>query len=299
MKKIILFIALGAMFFGGNAQAAEADMAAETSVAAEAGKKAEAPKEKKQTMFNGSTNLQVFYDFGADRQCVTTTVEGFYMDPWGSTFFFIDYDYNPKAFNMPEGQYSPNGSYWEIARALNFWKNSAVKDLSAHVEYNGGVYSKYGINHAFLVGAEYFLHSKDFRNTFTFELLYKNILYTAGDYGRGYEEHHQTVVPLQFTFVWGMKDLFKVRGLSFSGFLDVWGEEHMVYDVDMSTGNTDWTSGQLSHVVFLSEPQLWYNVGQHFGCDNLNVGTEIELSADFGTAKGFKCRPCLGVKWIF
>ena len=29
------------------------------------------------TMFNGSTNIQLFYDFGPDRQLVTTTLEGF------------------------------------------------------------------------------------------------------------------------------------------------------------------------------------------------------------------------------
>ena len=53
------------------------------------------------------------------------------------------------------------------------------------------------------------------------------------------------------------------------------------------------------HTIFITEPQLWYNVGRHFGCDNLNVGTEIELSNNFGTTLGFKCRPCLGLKWNF
>ena len=61
-----------------------------------------------------------------------------------------------------------------------------------------------------------------------------------------------------------------------------------------------WTSeGKTKHTIFISEPQLWYNVGRHFGCDNLNVGTEIELSNNFGSTLGFKCRPCLGVKWVF
>lgn len=35
------------------------------------------------------TNLQVFYDFGKDRGHVTTTIEGFYPDSWGNTFFFV------------------------------------------------------------------------------------------------------------------------------------------------------------------------------------------------------------------
>ena len=35
------------------------------------------------------------------------------------------------------------------------------------------------------------------------------------------------------------------------------------------------------------------------GVDNLNIGTEIELSYNFGTGKGFFVRPCLGTKWVF
>ena len=53
------------------------------------------------------------------------------------------------------------------------------------------------------------------------------------------------------------------------------------------------------HNIFITEPQLWYNVGKHLGCENLNIGTEIELSNNFGSTNGFKCRPCLGAKWIF
>ena len=60
------------------------------------------------------TNLQVFYDFASDRQHVTTTLEGFYGDNWGNTFFFIDYDYNAK--NADNTSVSPSGTYFEIAR---------------------------------------------------------------------------------------------------------------------------------------------------------------------------------------
>lgn len=268
------------------------------------------------TMFNGSTNIQIFYDFAKDRQCVTTTLEGFYNDPWGNTFFFVDHDYAPigSKLNPKDNPINPvtkaiSGTYWEIARCFNFWQNSAIKDFSLQLEYNGGVYSAYNINHAFLAGIDYFLHSSDYKNTFNFKLLYKHILYDRGLWGKFspegleiMEDNHQTVVPLQFTFVWGMQDLFGVSGLRFSGFLDVWGQEHMVFPTDWSKDEanmTDWTAGKLSHVVMITEPQIWYSVGQHFGCPNLNVGTEIEMSVDFGTAKGFWCRPCLGVKWVF
>jgi hypothetical protein len=40
------------------------------------------------------TNFQTFYDFS--RKHFTTTLEGYYGDKWGDTFFFIDYDYNAK-----------------------------------------------------------------------------------------------------------------------------------------------------------------------------------------------------------
>ena len=239
----------------------------------------------KSTMFNGSTNLQVFYDFGKDRKLVTTTLEGFYNDPWGNTFFFVDYDYNANKGTIGEDPSSrPGGSYWEIARCFNFWQNSAVNFLSLQVEYNGGVYRSYPINHALLAGVDFFVHSKDFKNTFNFKLLYKKIWGNEGN------------VPLQFTFVWGMQDLFGVPGLRFSGFADIWGEKHMLYKDNQGNGLG---VAQESNLVFISEPQLWYCVGQHFGCPNLNIGGELELSYDFGSAQGFWCRPCLGAKWVF
>ena len=46
------------------------------------------------------TNFQIFYDFGSrGTACpnersnrMTTTLELFYADPWGSTFAFVDFD---------------------------------------------------------------------------------------------------------------------------------------------------------------------------------------------------------------
>ena len=162
-----------------------------------------------------------------------------------------------------------------VARCLNFWQNSPLAPLSAHVEYNGGIYKAFNINHAFLVGVDWFLHSKDFRNTLNLKVLYKGILKTTQK------------VPMQFTVVWGMQDLFGAKGLRFSGFADFWWEDHTVFG--------EQKSAQLSHTVFISEPQIWYSCGtEHF-----NIGGEVELSYDFGTTRGFKARPCLGIKWVF
>ena len=218
------------------------------------------------------TNLQVFYDFGKDRKLVTTTLEMFKADDWGSTFFFVDYDYTTKE-QRDVDIYGTQSTYMEIERALNFWQDTQLGALSAHVEFQSGRFGGFSARN-WLFGAEYFLHNDDFSNTFTFELLYKTF--------KGSESH----LPLQFTFVWGMNNLYGLEGLRFSGFFDFWGEK-AVWGLDDET-----------KFKFLSEPQLWYNVGALFGCENFNIGGEIELSNNFRD-KGFVCNPCLGVKWNF
>ena len=218
----------------------------------------------------GQTNFQTFYDFG--RKHFTTTLEGFHTDNWGNTFFFVDYDYNNH--NAKGTWISPSNTYFEIARCLNFWQNSALAPLSLQIEYNGGfglandapsygTGSGFPVNHAFLFGVDYFIHSGDFNNTLNFKLLYKQFidLYSK--------------IPMQFTTVWGCQDLFGLSGVRFSGFLDVWCEGEKA--------------------VVLSEPQLWYNCGtSHF-----NIGGEVELSYNFAGMEGFHCLPCLGFKWVF
>ena len=234
------------------------------------------------------TNLQIYYDFGSlGTACgnqrsnrVTTTLELFYGDPWGNTFAFIDIDYNIHP-NDPKN--TPFLAYGEIARCLNFWQKTKARDLSIQVEYNGGLglykgpggdIGGYGINHAALVGLNYCLHTKDFKNIFNLELLYK---YIVDDFNGIHNN-----VPIQFTFVWGCNDFCTAPGLRFSGFLDIWGQKY--------ADGQSW--------VMISEPQLWYNVGRWFKCPNLNIGTEIEFSYNF-TGRGFMCNPCLGIKWCF
>ena len=171
---------------------------------------------------------------------------------------------------------SPNNTYFEIARCLNFWQNSALAPLSLQVEYNGGFgtwgnlsgipgvnYGAFPVNSAFLFGVDYFLHSGDFKNTLNFKLLYKQFI----------DLYSQ--IPMQFTTVWGCQDLFGAPGLRFSGFLDVWCEG--------------------KNMVVLSEPQLWYS----FGTEHFNFGGEVEFSYNFAGMEGFHCLPCLGFKWVF
>ena len=232
------------------------------------------------------TNAQVLYDFGTDRKFVTLTLEMFKQDKWGNTYFFVDHDFNLNQMTDPntgkkyEHNMSQGGTYTEISRALNFWQNTKLKNLSLHAEYNGGIYKDYPINNAWLFGVEYLVHDKNYKNTLTLDALYKTIRQTDQN------------VPLQFTAVWTCNDIFGVKGLKFDGFADFWWETHAVdYQED--------GSATTKHTVFITEPQLWYNVGQHFGCENFSVGGEVELSNNFGSTGGFKCRPCLGVKWDF
>lgn len=230
------------------------------------------------------TNIQALYDFGSDRQHLTLTVEGYYADKWGDTFFFIDHDLNyvsNKALT-----YSPGGSYLEIARNLNFWQDYAIAPLSLHVEYNGGLTNSMSFQNAFLAGVDYSVFPAGKKMSLHLLALYKYIDYSDG---KSFSK-----VPMQFTATWGFYDLFGVKGLEFSGFADFWWEDQqLLYDYfgEMlpEKGST----------VFVSEPQIWYNLGRFFSCDNLKIGGEVELSYNFGAKKGFWCRPAAGLKWVF
>ena len=140
MKKVLVAAAFAALFFAQGAKA--------------------------------QTNFQTFYDFG--RKHFTTTLEGFHQDDWGNTFFFIDYDYNNK--DASGKVVSPSGTYFEIARCLNFWQDSALGAFSLQYEYNGGLGLGFGINSAFLFGVDYFMHSANFNNTLNLKVLYKQFI---------------------------------------------------------------------------------------------------------------------------
>ena len=87
-------------------------------------------------------------------------------------------------------------------------------------------------------------------------------------------------------------------GLRFCGYADFWWQNHLITvdEKGESMVQKDW---QISNVVFLAEPQLWYNVGRWVGLDNFNIGGEVELSFDLGGCRGFWARPRAGIKWVF
>lgn len=216
-------------------------------------------------------NVQLHYDFGKDRKFPTTTVEMFKPDKWGSTFFFVDMDYNVN------DQKGVNMAYWEIARAINIGKTP----FAFHAEYNGGFgsfiddplirgnkqnISAYQINGAWLAGVDYVFNNEDYTSGFTIQVLYKYIRY----------KHD---AAFQLTGVWYMNMLN--NKVTFSGFADFWRE-------DNSYGSEE------TKYIFLTEPQLWYNF-----TENISLGTEIEIGSNFGGVKGFAVNPTIGAKWTF
>lgn len=237
-----------------------------------------------QHFVKAQTNVQFFYDFGADRQYYTATIEGFYTDDWGDTFFFIDQDLN--TVNDNSSTYSIGGSYMEISRNINFWRNMAIAPLSLHLEYNGGVSIGQSFQNAFLAGLDYGISMRGGKSNINLQVLFKYIAYR--------DERAFSKAPLQFTGTWTLRDIFGLKGLTFSGFADFWWEDHKLLIDHFGE-----MLPEQSSIVFMAEPQLWYNVGGLFGCNQLHVGTEVELSYDAVVHKGFWCRPCAGVKWVF
>jgi len=210
-------------------------------------------------------NVQLHYDAGKDRGYLTSTVEMFKPDKYGSTFFFVDMDYS----SVP-GIKGVTLAYWEIARALKFWD----APVAFHTEYNGGfgqwssvmVKGAYQINDAFLNGLEYAWNAADFSRGLTLQAMHKYI--------RGKHDF-----AFQLTGVWYLHLLD--QKVSFTGFADFWREDNVF-------------GKNTTKFVFLSEPQLWYNFNPHF-----SAGGEIEFSSNFGGWEGFRVCPTLAVKYTF
>lgn len=210
-------------------------------------------------------NLQIHYDLGKDREYFTTTLEMFRPDEYGSTFFFVDMDYNRGGNN------SVSLAYWEIARYINL---PFAGKLSATVQYNDGMLHIKGtpidvpLGHIWLGGFNHPINlgfvtlGQDF-------LLRKDYL-------------SKNSVDVQLTTTWFVP--FFDGKLSFTGFLDIWSTKQAV-DINKDE----------SKIVVLSEPQLWYSFDKH-----LSVGSELEISSNFIPGESdIQVMPTLGVKWNF
>ncbi len=212
-------------------------------------------------------NVQLHYDFGGalydkdldGRPVLTSTVEMFKPDKWGSTYFFVDMDYTSKGIAS---------AYWEISRELSFWK----APFSIHVEYDGGLNNQSSFNNAYLGGLTYTFNSKDFTKGFTFTAMYK------------YIQKSEKPNNFQLTGTWYIH--FAKNGLcTFSGFADWWREKN-------PHGNFIF----LTEPQFWLNLNKFEKIDDKF---KLSVGTEVELSHNFSFRNGFYAIPTLAVKWSF
>ncbi len=221
-------------------------------------------------------NVQLHYDLGrniypteeAGRQKVTVTLEQFKADKWGSWFYFVDVDFSRRF---------TEGAYTEIAREFNLGKQSP---LAAHIEYDGGLNRFGSFQQSVLLGPAWNFHNADFSTTASLQLMYKH-------YFKGYQDT-RSYSSFQLTGVWSTT--FARKALTFAGFADLWRGEK-------ANGH-----GQL---VFLTEPQLWYNLNTIKGLEetHLSIGTEVEVSSNFvfnlANDKTFFVNPTIALKWVF
>lgn len=215
-----------------------------------------------------SQNVQLHYDFGrhiydkdlAERPRLTSTVEMFHPDKFGSTYFFIDMDYT---------QQGVASAYWEISRELKFWQSP----FSAHLEYNGGLCSSFPYNNAYLVGGTYTWNNEDYMSGFTLSAMYK------------YIQKSPKPNSFQITGTWYLN--FAKNGMcTFSGFADFWKEK--------TPAGKDYIF--LSEPQFWLNLYKIDGISDDF---KLSVGGEIELSNNFAGRDGFYAIPTLALKWTF
>ena len=219
-------------------------------------------------IYGFAQNVQLHYDFGHSlydelkdsRPKLTTTVEMFKADKWGSTFFFVDMDY---------ADHEVKSAYWEIARELKFWEGP----ISLHVEYNGGLNF---IKDAYLAGLTYSWNNSDFSKGFTFTPSYKYI------YG------NTTPNNFQLTGTWYLH--FGQGKYSFTGFFDWWREKH----TDGKGNAHDYVF--ISEPQFWVNLNKFKGVDDDF---NLSIGTEWEISSNFALMEGWYLNPTLALKWSF
>ena len=207
-------------------------------------------------------NIQLHYDFG--RSIYSEQLGGPQDDNVGRR----------AKVTLTLEQFKVEGAYAEISREFNLGKQSP---FAAHIEYNGGLNRFGSFQQAALAGFAYNGHSEDFSKTWSVQLMYKHY-FKSYEYTRSYP-------GVQLTGVWGIN--FANNKCRFDGFIDFWRGEN-------------WRAGHEGHgmLVFLTEPQFWYNFTNHF-----SVGTEVEISNNFiynvVDDKSFFINPTLAVKWNF
>ncbi len=216
-------------------------------------------------------DVQLHYDLGNalygnrldNRPHLTSTVENFKADRWGSTYFFIDFDYK---------DHESKSAYWEISRELRFWK----APIAAHVEYNGGLNTSAGYNDAYLIGPAYNWCSKDFTKSFSLQLMYKYIT--------GVSQHHNW----QITAVWG--NTFANGLCTLDGFVDLWHDNSVQGNLILLSEPQFWFN--LNKVRGIAK-DFNLSVGSEVEISNNFVWNTK------GQNNRFYALPTIAVKWTF
>ena len=217
-------------------------------------------------------NLQLHYDFGDARKYYTATFEMFKPDNYGSNFFFIDFDFNASNHNK-----TTSTAYFEISRYVTVYDK-----LDVTLQYNDGIATGEETisnitNKAWYQLGSIWLGGVSYPIDLGFVTIKTDLMYRSSR-----DDNNEP--NAQATFVWFKP--FLDGKLTFSGFLDVW------------TANKKDNNYQVTDdkkVVFLTEPQLWYNVWE-----NLNLGGEVEISNNFLPGENdVVVNPTLGFKWNF
>jgi hypothetical protein len=182
---------------------------------------------------SAQTNIQLHYD--VERKYNTSTLEMFKVDEYGSTFWFVDFDYE----NGNSGIWGPKSTsmaYWEFTRIFN------IDKVGLGIQYNGGLNTYGSFDPVWLVGVEYSI------NLGSLTLLSSVWIRETELYGTGY----------QYTAVWFKP--FSDR-ISFMGFLDVWNEDETI--VLMTEPQVWYSFGNLSvgGEVEISQKQIFPTIG--------------------------------------
>ena len=205
-------------------------------------------------------NLQLHYEFDEERRYFIGTLEMFKPDDHGSTFWFVDIEYNDGVEEQ-----SASLVYWELTRMFNI---PGVKGLTAGLQYNDGLDTFGGFGNVWLAGVEYPIDLK-------FITLVTSVWY----------RHAESQDPnLQATVVW-FKPLLGDK-LIFTGFLDIWGQNN--FDSDAQGSDAQW--------VILAEPQLWYKISHSI---SVGGEIKISKNFIYSSGDDLKIYPTLGVKWEF
>ena len=220
-------------------------------------------------------NLQLHFDprnslYGdvvSSSNYLTGTFEMFKPDQWGNTFMFVDADLNFNKKNI-------GLVYGEIAREFKI----GDFPLLPHLEFNGGLGLVKGTDFGFSIPSSYLA---GFGYPFQLGNFFMST-YVAYKLNAFQEVSNDA----QWTLTWNAT--LAGGKLSLGGFLDLWTEDKSFTEGSDATGKK---------VVFLSEPQFWYNVTPNFA-----LGTEVELSYNFVNKfveSKFYAIPTLATKWNF